>query len=81
MLLSKGLRARVIFHSPTHYTFAFVHDGAEMNKLGSEDAKQRHQIPSDLSVYDFVRRTVAEAQMAILEIDKAQLIMPNECAP
>jgi hypothetical protein len=26
---------RVIFHSPTHHTFAFVHDGAEMNKLGS----------------------------------------------
>jgi len=46
-----------------------------MNKLGSEDAKQRYEIPSDLSVYDFVRRAVAEAQMAILEIDKARAEM------
>jgi len=43
-----------------------------MNKLGPKDAKPRYEIPSDLSVHDFVRRALAEAKMAIAEIEKAQ---------
>jgi len=43
-----------------------------MSKLGPKDAKPRYEIPNDLSVYDFVRRAVAEARLAISEIEKAQ---------
>jgi hypothetical protein len=71
MLLLASTRSLSIC-SPNHHTFAFVHDGVEMAKLGPNDAKRRYETPSDLSVYDFVRRAMAEAQMAILEIDKAQ---------
>jgi hypothetical protein len=43
-----------------------------MSKLGLKDAKPRYDLPSDLSIYDFVRRAVAEARLAISEIEKAQ---------
>jgi hypothetical protein len=46
-----------------------------MSQLGSKDAKQRYKIPSDMSVYDFVRRAVAEAKLIIAEIDKTQAEM------
>jgi hypothetical protein len=46
-----------------------------MSKLGPKDAKRRYEIPGDLSVYDFVRRAVAEAKMAISEMDKVQAEM------
>jgi hypothetical protein len=41
-----------------------------MSKLGPKDAKQRYEIPSEMSVHDFVRRAVAEARLIIAEIDK-----------
>jgi hypothetical protein len=53
----------------------FGHNGAKMNQLGSKDAKQRYEIPSDMSVHDFVRRAVAEAKLIIAEIDKTQAEM------
>jgi len=43
-----------------------------MSQLGSKSAKQRYEIPSDMSVHDFVRGAVAEAKLIIAEIDKAQ---------
>ena len=46
-----------------------------MSKIAPKDAKQRYEIPSNLSVYDFVRRAVAEAKLAISEVDKAQAEM------
>jgi hypothetical protein len=49
--------------------------GAKMSKIAPKDAKQRYEIPSDSSVYDFVRRAVAEAKLAISEVDKAQAEM------
>jgi hypothetical protein len=61
--------------SPNQRTVAFVHNGAKMSQLGSKDAKQRYEIPSDMSVHDFVRRAVAEAKLIIAEIDKTQAEM------
>ena len=52
-----------------------VHDGAKMSELGAKDAKPRYEIPSDLSVHEFVRRAVAEARLAIAEFEKAQTEM------
>lgn len=46
-----------------------------MSKLGSKDAKQRYEIPSDMSVHEFVRRAVAEARLIIAEIDETQTEM------
>ena len=48
-----------------------------MSKLGPEDAKQRYEIPSDMSVQDFVRRALAEARLIIAEIDKTQAEMDS----
>jgi hypothetical protein len=53
----------------------FGHNGAKMSQLGSKDAKQQYEIPSDMSVHDFVRRAVAEAKLIIAEIDKTQAEM------
>jgi hypothetical protein len=49
--------------------------GQKMSKSGPEDAKQRCQIPSDYSVYDFVRRAVAEAKLVISELEKTEAEM------
>jgi hypothetical protein len=46
-----------------------------MNTLGQKDAKQRYEIPSDVSVFDFVRRAVAEAKLVISEIEDSQAEM------
>ena len=46
-----------------------------MSQLVSKDAKQRYEIPSDMSVHDFVRRAVAEAKLIIAEIVKTQAEM------
>ena len=46
-----------------------------MSQFGSKDAKQRYELPSDMSVNDFVRRAVAEAKLIIAEIDKTQAEM------
>jgi hypothetical protein len=46
-----------------------------MSELGPRDAKRRYEIPSDLSVHDFVRRAIAEAKLVISEIDKTQAEM------
>jgi hypothetical protein len=46
-----------------------------MSQLGSKDAKQRYEIPSDMSVHDFVRLAVAEAKLIIEDIDKTQAEM------
>jgi hypothetical protein len=43
--------------------------------LDRKTAKQRYEIPSDMSVHDFVRRAVAEAKLIIAEIDKTQAEM------
>ena len=51
------------------------HNGAKMSRLGSKDAKQRYEIPSDMSVHDFVRRAVAEAKLIIAEFEKTQAEM------
>jgi hypothetical protein len=46
-----------------------------MSKFGPNRTKQRYEIPSDLSVHDFVRRAVAEAKLVISEIEKTQAEM------
>jgi hypothetical protein len=46
--------------------------GQKMSELGPKDAKQRYEIPSELTVHDFVRRAIAEARLVISEIDKTQ---------
>jgi hypothetical protein len=43
-----------------------------MSKIAPKDAKQRYDIPSDLSVHDFVRRAVVEAKLVISEFEKTQ---------
>jgi hypothetical protein len=46
-----------------------------MSQLGSKNATQRYEIPSDMSVHNFVRLAVAEAKLIIAEINKAQAEM------
>jgi hypothetical protein len=43
-----------------------------MSNLGSKDAKEKYEVPDDLSIPDFLRRAVAEASRLIAEMDMAE---------
>ena len=42
-----------------------------MSNLGPKDAKEKYEVPDDLTIPDFLRRAVAEATRVIAEIDRA----------
>ena len=68
-------QALLIIYLPNQRTVWFVYDGANMSKLGWKDAKQQYELPSDLSIPEFLRRAVAEVKLVIAEMDNAQAEM------